>query len=321
MIKKFLYLILILSFSACTIQKRLYRKGFYIEKTFSKKENGIDHKNQCLSNHPLKNTTNDLEYNYDFYLCDANVEQPLFNNEQPIKLHHYLHFTKDIIQKNKFLQDKTFNTFKKQINRKINPDSNDDKQTIRKQYLSLIFYSIVLLMALMLYYLFYSHPYGWLNGCVISFGGFLSVLLLILFIPTFSVLLIVYFKERNKVFNLKYKGEDRKIKRKIIGLKILKVFLVLIGIIANMFVLYLIPGSWLMLILIVMGIALIILISQKINRLIMTKSNQHSNDAQTDLKKLQIVMLIKLLVIIISFFLVFAPLIFNILTANAFYWF
>lgn len=314
MIKKFLYLILILSFSACTIQKRLYRKGFYIEKTFSKKENGIDHKNQCLSNHPLKNTTNDLEYNYDFYLCDANVEQPLFNNEQPIKLHHYLHFTKDTIQKNKFLQDKTFNTFKKQMNRKINPDSNDDKQTIRKQYLSLIFYSIVLLMALMLYYLFYSYPFEWLNGALLTYtyGGCLSILLFILFIPTFSVLLIVYFKERNKVFNLKYKGEDRKIKKKIVGLKILKVFLVLISIIANMFVLHLIPGSWLMLILIVMGIALIILISQKINRLIMTKSNQYSNDAQMDLKKLQIIMLIKLLVIIISFFLVFIPLIFRI---------
>lgn len=122
----------------------------------------------------------------------------------------------------------------------------------------------------------------------------------------------MYFKERNKVFNLKYKGEDRKIKKKIVGLKILKVFLVLISIIANMFVLHLIPGSWLMLILIVMGIALIILISQKINRLIMIKSNQYSNDAQMDLKKLQIIMLIKLLVIIISFFLVFIPLIFRI---------
>lgn len=186
---KFYYLLLIIFLVSCTIQKRLYRKGFYIEKNkFIHSKNIITKNNVTHQKESQQNTLISISF------PDTTSLSPKKFN---ISTYPHLSLSASAKKTNGYLPTRT-SSF--QI--KKNPHSNFIRinsgvhskpidPVLKTQYISIIFYLYFFMIAVNFYNFFYLDPFLWIS----SFGGGF----LIFFITIMSLIMIIaYFNEKKR---------------------------------------------------------------------------------------------------------------------------
>lgn len=206
-IKVLLFLLFVFLFFSCTFQKRLYRKGFYVEKhhilnnkvSQQKKKNGksdiflstkfksekylsgIETKNESTSHVLVSDAKEAKNFSQKSYFSNV-VSKKHPNNEISQQKKHVPNNKMPIYEKSKF---------KPSSCRVINP-------TLKSQLISIIFYLYYSLWCVTYYVLAYTDPYlMYGNGNSGTLGiGFLLFIVSLLFI----VQLISYLKDKRREF-------------------------------------------------------------------------------------------------------------------------
>lgn len=197
MIKKFLYFILVLSFISCAFQKRLYRKGFYVEK---------------IAQHPSLNQFKRHHHpsyiNHQLSDDSLSILKPIFHPNDAdslicshiIKTHNYLVGSTKKLLCNIHSNSKKFYSYQQ---KKKGDNKNSFIQTklrkdidpvLKTQYISVLFYLYLLMLCINYYNFFYMDPFFWFS----SMGG---VVMLIFLFFLLLFMFIAYLKEKKRNYN------------------------------------------------------------------------------------------------------------------------
>ncbi len=232
---KFILLVLLFFIFGCTLQKRLYRKGVYIENHFSllNIKSQYNHKNNTCQHRIVRDKIKPI-----YSLRNISVKESYSNitrevltcgvNKKHIQNKKYIKNIAPVISTPKtILNTVVSNSYKNKTDNY--PENNTN--TWKLQIKELIIYLITFIFACFYYYLFYLNPFTFLN--ITFFEGLVIPAVLLLLILTF-LLPIIGFKFFHQL-KIAKKSEEYKTNKTVKYFTIIKLILLILSFILLVF--------------------------------------------------------------------------------------